>query len=225
VLVVQVSSEEREDVRTTLHAVLRRAGRRATPLVSLSLARAGGRGVLLLAGRRPPEAVALRAVAEQLRDELTKALGDTLQVRVGVGPVVESATRAGLSARRAREAVSVAELVPGFGSVTAWDELGVYRLLVQLPLSDLPEDAIPDGLRTLMAADAEGSLVETLETWLDEGCESRSTVARLQVHRTSLYYRLGRIEEITGMSLNSGGVRLDLHLGLKLARLQGLLGR
>ncbi|MER5625228.1 hypothetical protein [Streptosporangium sp. NPDC002544] len=40
--------------------------------------------------------------------------------------------------------------VTGFGTVTAWDDLGVYRLLVQLPLSDLPEDAIPDGLRTLM---------------------------------------------------------------------------
>jgi DNA-binding PucR family transcriptional regulator len=76
-----------------------------------------------------------------------------------------------------------------------------------------------------MESDAEGPLVETLETWLDEGCDSRATVARLQVHRTSLYYRLGRIEEITGLSLNSGAARLDLHLGLKLARLQGLLGK
>jgi sugar diacid utilization regulator len=115
--------------------------------------------------------------------------------------------------------------VPGFGTVTSWEELGVYRLLVQLPLDELPDDAIPEGLRTLLAADGEGPLVETLETWLDEGCDPRATVARLQVHRTSLYYRLGRIEEITGLTLNSGGVRLDLHLGLKLARLQGLLGK
>jgi sugar diacid utilization regulator len=225
VLVAQVSSTEREDVRTTMHAVLRRAGRRATPLVSLSMARAGGRGVLLLAGRRAPSASDLRAVAEQLRDELTKQLGDSVQVRVGIGPVVAGPGQASASARRAREALDVTEKVPGFGTVTAWEELGVYRLLVQLPLDELPEDAIPDGLRTLMEQDTEGTLVETLETWLDEGCDSRQTVARLQVHRTSLYYRLGRIEEITGMSLNAGSVRLDLHLGLKLARLQGLLGR
>jgi sugar diacid utilization regulator len=225
VLVVQARSTEREDLRTTMHSVLRRAGRRATPLVSLSMARAGGRGVLLLAGRRAPAPAELRAVAEQVRDELTKQLGDTALVRVGVGPVVEGASGASTSARRAREALDVTEKVPGFGTVTAWDELGVYRLLVQLPLEDLPADAIPDGLRTLMDQDTEGTLVETLETWLDEGCDSRQTVARLQVHRTSLYYRLGRIEEITGMSINAGSVRLDLHLGLKLARLQGLLGR
>jgi sugar diacid utilization regulator len=139
--------------------------------------------------------------------------------------VVAGPGQASASARRAREALDVTEKVPGFGTVTAWEELGVYRLLVQLPLDELPEDAIPDGLRTLMEQDTEGTLVETLETWLDEGCDSRQTVARLQVHRTSLYYRLGRIEEITGMSLSAGSVRLDLHLGLKLARLQGLLGR
>ncbi|MEU0486066.1 helix-turn-helix domain-containing protein [Streptosporangium sp. NPDC006013] len=225
VLVVQASSAEQEDLRTTLHAVLRRAGRRATPLVSLSMARAGGRGVLLLAGRRPPGAADLRGVAEQVQDELVKQLGDSVQVRVGIGPVVDGPTRASVSARRAREALDVTQQVTGFGTVTAWDDLGVYRLLVQLPLSDLPEDAIPDGLRTLMESDHEGTLAETLETWLDEGCDSRHTVARLQVHRTSLYYRLGRIEEITGLSLKSGGVRLDLHLGLKLARLQGLIGR
>lgn len=225
VLVIQVSSTEREDLRTTVHAVLRRAGRRASPLVSLSMARAGGRGVLLLAGRREPAPSDLRAVAEQIRDELSKALGDSTDVRVGIGPVVEGPNRASTSARRAREALDVTNKVTGFGSVTAWDELGVYRLLVQLPLAELPEDAIPDGLRALIEQDAEGTLVETLEIWLDEGCDSRRTVPRLQVHRTSLYYRLGRIEEIIGMSLNSGSVRLDLHLGLKLARLQGLLGR
>ncbi len=96
---------------------------------------------------------------------------------------------------------------------------------MQLPLEELPDDAVPEGLQALMTADAEGTLVETLETWLDEGCDARATVARLQVHRTSLYYRLGRIEEITGMTLSSGSVRLDLHLGLKLARLHGWLGR
>ena len=45
---------------------------------------------------------------------------------------------------------------------------------------------------------------------------------RLQVHRTSLYYRIGRVEEITGMRLANGGDRLALHLGVKLARLKGV---
>jgi DNA-binding PucR family transcriptional regulator len=38
-----------------------------------------------------------------------------------------------------------------------------------------------------------------------------------------MYYRLSRIEQITGMSLASGGDRLALHLGVKLARLLKVL--
>jgi sugar diacid utilization regulator len=223
VLTFQVHLTEREDLRTTLHAVLRRAARRAKPLVCLSMSLAGGRGVLLLAGRRPPAAADLHAVANQVRDELLKALGDEADVRVGIGPVVAGLGLAPTSAGRAREALEVTARVPGFGSVTSWDELGVYRLLVQLPLDDLPDDAVPEGLRVLMQQDPERILVDTLETWLDQGCDARRSVALLQVHRTSLYYRLGRIEEITGLQLADGRVRLDLHLGLKLARLKGLI--
>jgi sugar diacid utilization regulator len=222
-LVVQVDNDSGDDVRTAVDTALRRAGRRANPLTSLAMSRAGGRGVLLVAGRKAPSAKDLRGIAEALRDDLLKAVDG--EVRVGIGQLHRGVQEAATSARRAREALDVAARVPGFGSVTAWDELGVYRLLIALPLEELPADAIPLGLRALMEADAEGPLVETLETWLDEGCDSRATVARLQVHRTSLYYRLGRIEELAGVSLSSGAARLDLHLGLKLARLQGLLGK
>ena len=54
-------------------------------------------------------------------------------------------------------------------------------------------------------------------------CEGTlSTAEALFLHRASLYYRLQRIEELTGASLKSGSDRLVLHLGLKLARLLGV---
>lgn len=223
VLRVQVVPSLAEAARTGLAAVLRRAGRRAAPLSALSLSRGDGSGLLLLAGARAPGAEQLTAAAAELHAELLKALGAEVGVEVGVGPVVAELSSASLSARGAREALEVAAAVPGFGPVTRWDDLGVYRLLVRLPLDELGADAVPAGLQRLLAADSAGSLLETLETWLDEGGDPRATVARLNVHRTSLYYRISRIEEITGMRLGNGGDRLALHLGLKLARLQGLL--
>ena len=227
VLQVRVDGEDESDeatLRNALDIAFRATARRANPLKALSLSRAGGRGVLLLAGRRPPTAQDVRGLADGLRDEVLKTLGGAATVRVGIGPVLHGAELASTSSRRAGEALDVAGVVSGFPPVTAYDELGVFRLLVKLPLDDLPDGGIPAGLLTLMESDSDGPLVETLETWLDEGCDSRTTVARLQVHRTSLYYRLGRIEEITETSLSSGAARLELHLGLKLARLQGRLG-
>jgi DNA-binding PucR family transcriptional regulator len=49
------------------------------------------------------------------------------------------------------------------------------------------------------------------------------TVARaadaLHIHRQTLYYRLGRIEALTGCDLGDGQARLLLHMSVKLARL------
>jgi DNA-binding PucR family transcriptional regulator len=43
--------------------------------------------------------------------------------------------------------------------------------------------------------------------------------ARLCIPRQTLYYRLGRIQELTGLDLADGGDRLLLHLGVRAARL------
>ncbi len=98
----------------------------------------------------------------------------------------------------------VAEAVPGFGNVVCDDELGIYGLLVHLPLDRLPPDAVPSGLRRLIDKDTGGHLVDTLEIYLDEAGDARASAALLNVHRTSLYYRLSRIEQVTGMNLASG---------------------
>jgi DNA-binding PucR family transcriptional regulator len=65
-------------------------------------------------------------------------------------------------------------------------------------------------------------LVETLERYLDFGCDAQRTAADLGLHRTSLYQRLEKIHDIAFVDLRDGEQRLALHLSLKLARLAEL---
>ena len=220
-LVVTVSPALEDAARSAMDPVLRAVARRA-PQPGLGLARGNGRGVLVLCSRRGPTSAQLRAVATDVRDSLLHALHASKGVAVGVGPTVVSLTDAATSARRAREAVAVAGAIRGLGDVVAWENLGVYKLLARLPQHDI-EDTLPEGLVRLFETDKAGVLVETLETWLDKGGDPRETIAVLSIHRTSLYYRLNRIEEVTGMTLAVGDDRLALHLGLKVARLLGQL--
>jgi sugar diacid utilization regulator len=171
----------------------------------------------------PPQPDALRALAGDLRTDLLKTLGDDATVQVGVGPVVASIGQAHQSYACAQDAARVAANVPGFAAVAAWADLGIYSLLVQLPIEQLRDKALPAGLRKLFEADTSGMLIETLEIYLDEAGRPLSAIERLQVHRTTLYYRLNRIEQLTGARLDSGSDRLALHLGLKVARLIGAL--
>jgi hypothetical protein len=210
------------DADVAIDLALQHAERRLAPSHTISTSRSGAGGVLLVAGRQPAQAARLQAAAEGLQAELAAALGPDAAVHVGIGPVVPSIALAHKSPDCALYAARVGAQVPGFAPVAAWDGLGVYRLLVQLPLDQVRDNAIPAGLVRLLEADDSGALLETLEVYLDEACRAPVTVERLNIHRTSLYYRLNRIERLTGMSLGNGGDRLALHLGIKLARLMGL---
>ncbi|GAA4226054.1 helix-turn-helix domain-containing protein [Streptosporangium album] len=162
--------------------------------------------------RRPPAFTVLdrHAVVLLDGDEDARSLGDSLAARTR-GHVGVSALHPGLeSVREAHgEAVASARAAaaePGLGPVACWPDLGVYRLLAE------PESSLLGALREHPA------LVDTLETYLDRGGDAQQTARLLHLHRTSLYYRLARIEELTGRSMKDGSHRLELHLALKLAR-------
>jgi len=225
-LAVRVAADvlqRRPDTAAELDLALQRLVRQLMPMEAIAVTRSGGHGLLLAASMRPPTLDNMRAHARRLCAEVGKHAGTPHAVRVGIGPVVCGLDAASTSCALAEVSLRVAEAVPGFGQVVCYDELGIYGLLVHLPLDRLPPDAVPSGLRQLIEKDAAGHLIDTLEIYLDQAGDARASAALLNVHRTSLYYRLSRIEQITGMNLASGGDRLSLHLGLKLARLLGLL--
>ncbi|MGP3774584.1 PucR family transcriptional regulator [Streptomyces sp. SDT5-1] len=88
-----------------------------------------------------------------------------------------------------------------------------------LPL--LGDDAVrafADGLlRSLRDHDAtgRGDLVRSLKAWLSRHGQWDAAAADLGVHRHTLRYRMRRVEEILGRSLDDPDVRMELWLALK----------
>jgi DNA-binding PucR family transcriptional regulator len=105
--------------------------------------------------------------------------------------------------------------------VLEWPELGVHRLLGVGTDAALREAVLTSGVAALLE---EGSpeLLRTAKSYLDEAGSAQRTAQALGIHRQTLYHRLDRIERISGLSLDSGQHRLQLHLALTL--LSGLEG-
>ncbi len=88
-------------------------------------------------------------------------------------------------------------------------------------LSLLADDAVrafADGLlRKLHEHDAHGrgDLVASLRAWLSRHGQWDAAAADLGVHRHTLRYRMRRVEEILGRSLDDPDVRMELWLALK----------
>ena len=151
------------------------------------------------------------------------ASADLEQVTAGVGGVKRSLNEAVDSFHEAQIACRASTLdARRYGRVAFWDDLGLDRLLLQLPLDRLTPNDLPPGVQRLLAAPNGRELASTLETYLDNGGEVQRTAQHLNVHRSTLYYRLDRIREVTGCELSDGVTRLDLHAGLRVARLSAL---
>ena len=100
----------------------------------------------------------------------------------------------------ARLALRVAGALPDHGTPAGWEGLGAYRLLARAAETPHARELIHPGLPKLFALQSKESLVQTLEAYLDNGCDTKLTAEALFLHRASLYYRLQRIEAITGTS-------------------------
>ncbi|GAA2492084.1 PucR family transcriptional regulator [Streptomyces thermolineatus] len=131
------------------------------------------------------------------------------------GPVAPAAAAAAhrqaegalaVALRRGRPLVEHGEL--GHGSV--------------LPLlGDEAVRAFAEGLlRPLREHDAtaRGDLVASLQAWLSRHGQWDAAAAELGVHRHTLRYRMRRVEELLGRSLDDPDVRMELWLALKARR-------
>jgi hypothetical protein len=121
----------------------------------------------------------------------------------------------GAAWREASAAARAALAETRFGPVAQWASIGPYRLLTALP----PEAAHDPAVRSLLSP-AHRDLARTAEVYLDHAGQAGRTAAALGVHRQTLYYRLARVEQLTGLDLDDGEDRLLLHMALKAHRLR-----
>jgi hypothetical protein len=137
--------------------------------------------------------------------------------------------------RAASEALLAANVAEGAGTAAggggqevalAFEQTGAYRLLLST-MSENPRELqrfYAETVEPLVAYDEqyETELVRTLETFLDADGNVAGTAQRLFTHRHTVYYRLERVRELSGLDVSSSDGREKLSLGLKAMRVLGI---
>jgi len=130
--------------------------------------------------------------------------------------------------RAASEALLAANVAQGSrdGTALAFEQTGAYRLLLSA-MSENPSELqrfYAETVEPLVAYDEqyETDLVRTLETFLEADGNVAGTAQRLFTHRHTIYYRLERVRELSGLDVSSSDGREKLSLGLKSMRVLGI---
>ncbi|MGW2034376.1 PucR family transcriptional regulator [Streptomyces sp. NPDC001356] len=171
--------------------------------------------VLLQVSARPLTAQELGDQARAVREALAAYLDASAAPVLGIGGTHDGLADAWTSHAQALVAARAARRLPHLKGVGAWESLGDLAVLLQVPDHALTPSLVPTPLRLLLDSPGGRRLEETLRCFLEHAGSIPRTAEALGIHRTSLYYRLRQIQEITGLDLDSGGDRLVLHLGLR----------
>lgn len=137
-------------------------------------------------------------------------------VTAGVGDPVRTLADLHGAWDQALAAARAAAAQPRLGPVAQWSQIGPYRLLAALA----PGPVDDPSTRALMGP-AHRELARTAEVFLDSAGQAGRAAAALGIHRQTLYYRLSRVEQLTGLDLGEGEDRLLLHMALKASHLHG----
>ena len=130
--------------------------------------------------------------------------------------------------RAAGEALLAANVAQGGsdGVALAFEQTGAYRLLLSA-MTENPAELqrfYSETVEPLLAYDEqyETELVRTLATFLEADGNVAGTAQRLFTHRHTIYYRLERVRELSGLDVSSSDGREKLSLGLKAMRVLGI---
>ncbi|GHH83688.1 hypothetical protein GCM10018793_46390 [Streptomyces sulfonofaciens] len=201
-------------------AAVRWSGRGADEgfLQAVGRAAAGLRMRPLLAGRADTAVLVLRGgpPGRALHEAVARELGSTAGA-VGVGGRCDTPAEIPRSFQEALRALEVRRSSRSPDGTTAFDELGLYRILGPGAGDHEVDRFVREWLGPLLDYDGahHSELVQTLFQYFECGGGYDATAAALAIHRSTLRYRLQRIREISGSDLGDVDSRLNLHVATR----------
>jgi hypothetical protein len=180
--------------------------------------RAAPGGFVLATPGRELVAITTRDATGLVRAAARAVPGPPLAVGTAGAAATLSAVHAELG--NARYAAEVAARVPAFCHAADWGELGSYAVFQFMPRDLAAAERICPGITALLT-EPTGMYAATARAWLDCAGNAQRAAAALHIHRTTLYWRLARVAELSSADLSRAEDRLKLHLALRLAELAG----
>ena len=170
---------------------------------------------------RGPAGLGARKLADALAGQLS-IQHPRLAITVGVGGVCSHVDQVSHSYEQALRAINAARSLGRSGRAVAFEDLGLFRLLLQVPqIEDLREFA-REVFGDLLEYEKKHKvgMLRTLSAYLRHNGSFHSAGEELHVHKNTVRYRLTRIEEISGLHLDRYQDRLMAEVALTI--LEGL---
>jgi DNA-binding PucR family transcriptional regulator len=140
------------------------------------------------------------------------------QITCGVSELVDSPELAPHALRQAEQAIEIGTRLGRAGEIIRYEDLGIYRLLLQIDDMNQLWRFACDVLGPLIDYDASHKveLIASLSAYLGQHESLKQTARVLRVHVNTVAYRVQRIEQLTSLDLADPDDRLVAHVAVKI---------
>ncbi|OLS39213.1 PucR family transcriptional regulator [Bacillus sp. MRMR6] len=139
-------------------------------------------------------------------------------IRLGIGSEELGVRGLRKSFREAEKAITLGSKLWNQQSIIYFSNLGVYRLIGLIEDHQELKHFYNEAMKKLITFDEENelALIPTLEKYFSCNESVKETANQLFIHVNTLKYRLQKIKQVTGLSLQNSEDKLMLQMGLKI---------
>ncbi|MDQ6820234.1 MAG: PocR ligand-binding domain-containing protein [Actinomycetota bacterium] len=141
-------------------------------------------------------------------------------LNIAVSRLVRTLPDYGKAYAAARRGLDLIGVLGRAGEIVSFRNMGVQEILLQVDEPAALLEFIARYVKPLELYDAEHSsnLLNSLETFYEAGFNLQEAARRLDVHVSTLRYRLTRIEDLLGVDPKVGDSRLNIEVAVKAAK-------
>lgn len=189
-------------------------------IIGALIERADGWTFWTFADREPSTSALVDFTRRMRRAMSTFAEGyEDMRLATGVGRPAYGIAGLRRSLSEAQQAATLAQAAGGASVVHNIDELGVERILLGWYSSAESAEIAEVMLRPITENDSDGSLLRTLEVYLDSESSPTITADLLGLHRNTVMNRLTRIRELLLIDLDEADQRLAIQLACRTVKI------
>lgn len=141
-------------------------------------------------------------------EKIAKTISDTLSSEimtksyVAIGSKVTDLKNVSLSYKEAKMALEVGKIFEPNKAIINYDELGIGRLIYQLP-TPLCKMFINEVLEGISMDSFDDETLTTVNKFFENNLNVSETSRQLYIHRNTLVYRLDKLQKMTGLDLRN----------------------
>jgi PucR family transcriptional regulator, purine catabolism regulatory protein len=156
----------------------------------------------------------LLQLIEQLKNSINHNISKHIKILSGFGNFKQRLADISQSFKETYDTLAVTRILPSISPF--YEELGIYQILKGVPDHELLNSFIAYNLGVIIECDKtnNSNLLQTLAEYLKCMGSKQETAERLFIHRQTLYYRLGKLEELLGKDFLKPEKRICLELAL-----------